>query len=173
MAKLAKLENGEADKSSTSKIMPPPNPIAQNNKTNDSIMISSSLNSEKQSQHLRFNTTNSPKKSIRRRRNLDNYDTSDSEVDAGSPGRSLLPANPYIASSSPKSNETSLMNVSKQTSYSIVDANADQNSYSSSPGILTVFFRKCVKYFLFYFNSCLNLNRDQKSYQQTIRKNNY
>lgn len=124
--------------------MPPPKPKTSASSTNESIMISSSVDGAKQSQYLKFNSTSSPRKSARRRiQNTDIYDTSDSEVDAGTLGRSILPANPYIASSSPKSTDTSLMNVSTRTS--IVDTNGDQNSYSSSPGIVFfLFFVMCV-----------------------------
>lgn len=57
----------------------------------------------------------SPRKSTRLRQSYqapDIFDTSDSEVDAGSLGHTIQPTSPKIASPSPKSNETSLMNVS-------------------------------------------------------------
>lgn len=142
---LKKLENLEGsskvEKNAASKIMPPPKSKAPNESTNESIMISSSLDSAKQSQQTTFDV-NSPRKSTRRRREYrapDPFDTSDSEVDAGTLGRSIQPANPYIASSSPKSNETSLMNVSN---WKNVGTNGDQNSYVSpaqSPGILILY----------------------------------
>lgn len=126
LKKLAALESGRS-KESSSKIMPPPKPKTRSNTTNESVMISSSMNGRKQTQHLIFDI-DSPRKN--RRRILDPYETSDSEVDASSLGRSIQPANPYITSSSPKSNDTSLMNVSTKTSKFDAD---EQNSYSS-PG---------------------------------------
>jgi len=133
LKKLADLESGKSDQNS-SKIMPPPKPKTPSNGTNKSVMISSSVSGHKQSQHLIFDI-DSPRKS--RRQVLDPFDTSDSEVDASSLGRSILPANPYITSSSPKSNETSLMNVSVKASK--IDAD-DQNPYVSSPGTYIILF---------------------------------
>lgn len=116
MKKLENLESGRSVENDASKSMPPPKPMTKDptNGTNDSIIISSSGGS-KQSQHIKFDNTDSPSKSTRRRRVYhapDPLDTSDSEVDTGSKGLSILPTNPYVASSSPKSIERSLMNVS-------------------------------------------------------------
>ncbi|XP_015377448.1 PREDICTED: uncharacterized protein LOC107171710, partial [Diuraphis noxia] len=117
LKKLASLEGGQSGKTATSSIMPPPKLRSSANAangTNESIMISSSVDG-KNSQHRTFDSMNSPRKSARQQRIYkapDLFDNSDSEADTGSLGRSILPANPYIASSSPKSNETSLMNVS-------------------------------------------------------------
>lgn len=133
LKKLANLESNVTTKNVTSKIMPPPKPKAPSNGTNESIVISS-VECSKPSQHITFNRTESPRKSARRnRRVLDPYDTSDSEVDASSLGRSILPANPYITSSSPKSNEISLMNVSNKVQY-IDEPNDNGLVYSSSSG---------------------------------------
>lgn len=133
LKKLANLESGATSENATSKIMPPPKSKAPSNGTNESIIISSSAEGSKPSQHITFNRTDSPRKSARRnRRPLDSYDTSDSEVDAGSLERSILPANPYITSSSPKSNETSLMNVSNKTTFT-AETNDNDLAYSSSP----------------------------------------
>lgn len=135
LKKLANFENSVTTKNATSKIMPPPKPKAPFNGTNESIVISSSVEGSKPSQHITFNRTGSPRKSTRRNRRVpDPYDTSDSEVDAISLGRSILPTNPYITSSSPKSNETSLMNVSNKMQY-MDEANESKLAYSSSPGI--------------------------------------
>lgn len=134
LKKLANLESSETNKNAASNSMPPPKSKATVDSTNESIMISSSLDSGKQSQYTKFDV-DSPRKSARRRRanqTRDPFDTSDSEVDAGTLGHSIQPANPYISSSSPKSNETSLMNVSNWKSTVNTD---NQNSYIS-PGIL-------------------------------------
>jgi len=132
--KLVNLESGQqAGKiNDASKSMPPPKPKTKappTNGTNDSVLISSS----KQSQHMKFDNTESPRKSTRQRRYRapDPFDTSDSEVDTGSLGRSILPTNPYIASSSPKSSERSLMNVSDWKSAATTDE--EQIPYASSP----------------------------------------
>lgn len=148
LKKLANLESSVTIKHATSKIMPPPKPKAPSNGTNESIVISSSVEGSKPSQHIKFHRTESPRKSTRRnRRVLDPYDTSDSEVDASSLGRSILPANPYITSSSPKSNETSLMNVSNKVQFRD-EANDNQFVYSSSPGIyIYIYFIKICLYF--------------------------
>jgi len=128
LKKLAKLESNSTQKESVSKSMPPPK--APTNGTNESVMISSSMDIRKPSQHIVFDHIDSPRKSTRFRRiALDTYDTSDSEVDTGSLGHSIQPANPYIVSSSPKSNETSLMNVSNWKNTN--NADEDQNSYYS------------------------------------------
>lgn len=135
LKKLADLEKGQTKKNDASKIMPPPNvksPI------NESVMISSS-NNGKQSQHIIFDNTDSPRKSARRRRQYrapDPFDTSDSEVDNGTLGHTIQPANPKIASSSPKSNETSLMNVSNWKN----TADLDVHQSYLSPGI---YFKDC------------------------------
>jgi len=136
MKKLVNLESGRTVENDASKSMPPPQPKKKDptNGTNDSIIISSSSGG-KQSQHMKFDNTDSPSKSTRRRRLYrapDPFDTSDSEVDTGSKGISILPTNPYIASSSPKSIERSLMNVSDWKSTVTTD---DQIPYVSSPGI--------------------------------------
>lgn len=134
LKQLAKLEGsqGSNTNNAASKIMPPPK--SKVSVSNESIMISSSLDTGKQSQHIKFE--NSPRKSARRQtqhRARDVYDTSDSEVDTGTLGYSILPANPKIASSSPKSNETSLMNVS-----SWKNTDEDQNSYLISGKIVFI-----------------------------------
>jgi len=131
LKKLASLEGGQSGKTAASSIMPPPKLRSSANVTNESIMISSSVDG-KHSQHKIFDNTNSPRKSARQQRIYkapDLFDNSDSEAETGSLGRSILPANPYISSSSPKSNETSLMNVSNwKNSY-------DHQSTYVSPGI--------------------------------------
>jgi len=136
LKKLASLESSQSGKIAASSIMPPPKLRGSANGTNESIMISSSVDGIKHPQHKTFDNMNSPRKSTRQRRQYqapDPFDTSDSEVDTGTLGHSILPANPSIASSSPKSNETSLMNVSNWK-------NAHDNQYSyASPGILTLF----------------------------------
>ncbi|XP_022171716.1 uncharacterized protein LOC111034687 isoform X2 [Myzus persicae] len=128
LKKLANLEAVQSGKTAASSSMPPPKLRSSTNGTNESIMISSSGDG-KHSQHKTFDNMNSPRKSARQQRMYkapDLFDNSDSEVDTGSLGRSILPANPYIASSSPKSNETSLMNVSNwKNSYD------HQNTYVS------------------------------------------
>lgn len=133
LKKLANLESGEVTKDAASTTMPPPKSVTSTNGTNESIMISSSVETIKPTQHTTFDNTDSPRKSSRRRRQIqapDPFDTSDSEIDTGSIGRSILTNNPYIASSSPKSNETSLMNVSSWKNR----VGEDQDSYVS-PGI--------------------------------------
>jgi len=138
LKKLASLEGGQSGKTATSSIMPPPKLKSSNNVTNESIMISSSVDG-KNSQHKTFDNMNSPRKSARQQQIYkapDLFDNSDSEADTGSLGRSILPANPYIASSSPKSNETSLMNVSNWK-----NSHDHQNAYVS-PGIS--FILKCL-----------------------------
>jgi len=130
LKKLASLEGGQSEKTAATSSMPPPKLRSSANGTNESIMISSSADG-KNSQHKTFDNMNSPRKSARQQRGYkapDLFDNSDSEVDTGSLGRSILPANPYIASSSPKSNETSLMNVSNWK-----NTPDHQNSYVS-PG---------------------------------------
>lgn len=132
--KLANLESSQPRTNVASNIMPPPKPKAPNNGTNESIMISS-YDGSKPSQHRTFDTMDSPSKSTRRRqlyRAPDPFDTSDSEIETGSLGRSIMPANPLITSSSPKSNEKSLMNVSDWKNA----LDASQDPYKSSPGIL-------------------------------------
>jgi membrane protein Man1 len=132
--KLTKLESGDGTHNVASKIMPPPKLVNSTNGTNESIMISSSANANKPSQHIIFTDTDSPRKSARRRRQLkDPFDTSDSEVDAGTIGHSVLTKNLYRASSSPKSNETSLMNVSNWKN------KTGEDSYVS-PGKFNVYF---------------------------------
>ncbi|XP_025202028.1 uncharacterized protein LOC112599365 [Melanaphis sacchari] len=114
LKKLASLESKQSSNTAASNIMPPPKLRGLANGTNESIIISSSMDG-KNSQHKTFDNMNSPRKSVRQQRKYqapDLFDTSDSEVDTGTLGHSILSANPYIASSSPKSNETSLMNVS-------------------------------------------------------------
>lgn len=131
LKKLASLESKQSRNTiDASNIMPPPKLRGLANSTNESIMISSSVDG-KHSQHKTFDSTSSPRKSVRQRRQYrapDLFDTSDSEVDTATLGHSILPANPYIASSSPKSNETSLMNVSNWK-----NSHDYQNSYVS-PG---------------------------------------
>lgn len=138
LKKLADLEGSQTDQNAASKSMPPPKSKAKaptNGTTNESIMISSSMDSEKPMQYTTFDNTDSPRKNTRRRRQYrapDPFDTgSDSEVDSASLGRSILSTSPYIASSSPKSNETSLMNVSN---WNATSADEGQNSYVS-PGM--------------------------------------
>lgn len=136
LKQLAKLEGtqGSNTKNAAANIMPPPKSKAMTSVSNESIMISSSMDTGKQSQHIKFE--NSPRKSARRQtksRPRDVYDTSDSEVDTATLGRSILTTNPKIASSSPKSNETSLMNVSNWKS-----TDEDQNSYFV-PGKIVLF----------------------------------
>lgn len=131
LKKLVKLETKQATPNKASDVMPPPKPKG----SNESIMISSSLDGIKQSQHAIFDTPNSPspRKNLRRRyRAPDPFETSDSEVDNGALGRSIMPANPRLASSSPKSTETSLMNVSNWKNAAGTDL--DQSSSYSSPG---------------------------------------
>lgn len=138
LKKLINLEGGQANKNDASKCMPPPKPKTKappTNGTNESILISSSAG--KQSQYMKFDNKNSPSKSTHRRRHYrapDPFDTSDSEVDTGSLGHSIVPANPYIASSSPKSSERSLMNVSDWKNTATTDE--EQIPYASSPGII-------------------------------------
>lgn len=136
--KLANLESSQLHRNVDSNSMPPPKPKAPTNSTNESIMISSS-DGNKSSQHMTFDTMDSPSKSTRRRRLYrapDPFDTSDSEIETGSLGRSIMPANPLITSSSPKSNERSLMNVSDWKN--ALDASDDP--YKSSPGKLFLAF---------------------------------
>jgi len=136
LKKLASLEGGQSAKTDATSSMPTPKLRSSTNGTNESTMISSSVDG-KHSQHKTFNSMNSPRKSARQQRIYkapDLFDNSDSEVDTGTLGRSILPANPYIASSSPKSNETSLMNVSNWK-----NSDDHQNSYVS-PGILLALF---------------------------------
>jgi len=129
LKKLASLEGKQSSKTAASNIMPPPKLRGLASSTNESIIISSSVDG-KHSQHKTFDSMNSPRKSVRQQRQYrapDLFETSDSETDTGTLGHSILPANPYIASSSPKSNETSLMNVSNwKNSYD------HQNSYVST-----------------------------------------
>lgn len=137
LKKLAKYEgNQSANTTVTSNIMPPPKLRASTIGTNESVMISSSGDGIKHSQHMIFDKMDNPRKSARQRQQYrapDPFETSDSEVDTGTLGHSILPANPYIASSSPKSNEISLMNVSNWKY-----GHDSQNSYVS-PGILSIF----------------------------------
>lgn len=133
LKKLTNLESGDGSTNAASTIMPPPKSITSTNGTNESIMISSSVDGVKPNQHIIFDNADSPRKSTRRRRQIrapDPFDTSDSEVDTGTTGRSILTNNPYLASSSPKSNETSLMNVSNWKN----TVGENQDSYVS-PGI--------------------------------------
>lgn len=134
LKKLEKLESSQVNTNVTSNSMPPPKPKAPTNSTNDSIMISS-YDTGKQSQHMTFDIMDSPSKSTRRRkfyRAPDSSEASDSEIESGSLGHSIMPANPLITSSSPKSNERSLMNVSNWKN--ALDLTEDP--YVSSPGIL-------------------------------------
>ncbi|XP_026804381.1 LEM domain-containing protein 2-like isoform X2 [Rhopalosiphum maidis] len=132
LKKLASLEGKQSNKTAASNIMPPPKLRGLTSGTNESIIISSSVDG-KHSQHKTFDSMNSPRKSVRQQRQYrapDLFETSDSETDTGTLGHSILPANPYIASSSPKSNETSLMNVSNwKNSYD------HQNAYVSTEGV--------------------------------------
>lgn len=141
LKKLADLEGSQANKNAATKSMPPPKPKSKastNGTTNESIMISSSMGS-KPSQYIQFDNTDSPRKSTRRQRQYrapDPFDTgSDSEIDTGTIGRSTNPGSPYIASSSPKSIERSLMNVSTWDSTGVDE---DKISYLS-PGKLIKF----------------------------------
>lgn len=137
--KLANLESSQSHKNDALNSMPPPKPKAPTNGTNESIMISS-YDGSKPSQHRIFDTMDSPSKSTRRRqlyRAPDPFDTSDSEIETGSLGRSIMPANPLITSSSPKSNERSLMNVSDWKN--ALDASEDP--YKSSPGTYIIFIK--------------------------------
>lgn len=150
--KLTNLESGDGTNNAASTIMPPPKLTTSTNGTNESIMISSSTNANKPSQHIIFNNMDSPRKSTRRRRQIkapDPFDTSDSEVDAGTAGHSVLTNTPYLVSSSPKSNETSLMNVSNWKN------RVGEDSYAS-PGNFDLFeytghFKFIVKSMLIYF----------------------
>lgn len=140
LKKLASLESAQPNKTAATTNMPPPKLRSSANGTNESIIISSSVDG-KHSQHKTFDSMNSPRKSARQQRMYkapDLFDNSDSEADAGSLGRSILPANPYIASSSPKSNETSLMNVSNWK-----NTPDHQNSYVSPGILLTLFLNVC------------------------------
>jgi len=135
LKKLVNLESGQVNQNDASISMPPPKPktIAPTNGTNESVIISSSAGI--QSQHMKFDDTTNSSKSTRRRRLYrapDPLDTSDSEVDTGSQGRFALPANPQVVSSSPKSSEKSLMNVSDWQSKNT--SNEDQIPYVF-PGI--------------------------------------
>lgn len=123
--KLANLESNESNKNTASVVMPPPKPKSSTNGTNESIIISSS--GTKNSQHNIFDV-DSPRKSSRLRRHYqapEHFDTSDSEVDTHTLGQSIQPANSNIISSSPKSNETSLMNVSNWKT----ETNKDESSH--------------------------------------------
>lgn len=109
---LKKLANLESNKNSASNDMPPPKPKSSTNDTNESVIISSST--IKNSQHKLFDI-DSPRKTTRLRQSYrapDPFDTSDSEAETHTLGHSIRPANPKMSSSSPKSLETSLMNVS-------------------------------------------------------------
>jgi len=128
LKKLASLEGKQSSITAASNIMPPPKLRGVASGTNESIIISSSVDG-KHSQHKTFDSMSSLRKGIRKQRQYrapDLFETSDSETDTGTLGHSILPANPHITSSSPKSNETSLMNVSNwKNSYD------HQNSYVS------------------------------------------
>ncbi|XP_050543880.1 inner nuclear membrane protein Man1 [Daktulosphaira vitifoliae] len=131
LKKLADLEgNRSKDNAETSKMPPPKQKPKTTNGTNESIMISSSGN--RPSQYTTFDNTDSPKKSPRRRRQYraaDPFDTgSDSDIDNASLGRSVLATSPNLPSSSPKTHETSLMNVSN---WNAVSGDEDQSIFSS------------------------------------------
>ncbi|XP_050421228.1 inner nuclear membrane protein Man1 [Adelges cooleyi] len=133
LKKLSDLESSITSNTAETRSMPPPKQKAKTtNGTNDSIIISSSGVAGRPSQYTTFDNTDSPKKSPRRRRQYrapDPFDTgSDSDIDNGSLGRSTLSASPNLASSSPKSHEASLMNVSN---WDAVSRDEDQTLYSS------------------------------------------
>lgn len=137
LKKLANLESSQANKNTASDVMPPPKPKSMTNGTNESIIISSS--GTKSSQHSIFDV-DSPRKSGRIRRQYrapDPFDTSDSEAETHPLGHSIQPANPSIISSSPKSNETSLMNVSNWKNET--RKNLEQSSHYL-PGIDCILF---------------------------------
>ncbi|VVC30133.1 Hypothetical protein CINCED_3A018232 [Cinara cedri] len=127
LKKLANLESSQLNQKSASDVMPPPKLKSTTNGTNESIIISSS--GTKTPQHNIFDV-DSPRKSTRLRRQYrapDTFDTSDSEVDTHTLGHSIAPPNPKIISSSPKSNETSLMNVSNWKNET--NKNIDESSH--------------------------------------------